>query len=436
MKKTAIIVVLIWALFVAIIFPYRKSAEAIGDPMTLTQISGLAYALGSSFGLDFNMSGVTPEGTNRYMENEINKWLGGSSIIEKFGAETARIAAGKLIIPSILYNGIKEFISNFVDENNINTSEKNIVYANGGNQFYALANITNSSGKQASAWSVYNISTGETRIVTTGYFGTWQTPVNDGIAIVSGQVVGRWHSDGNPNMTVFLAYASGTTMESVGASLNGEIPETVLNPDEQWTGTIGGQDWPDTNLDQLIGQIYDDVADNNLDVEGEVGPIDPPPTPVPTVVPGDIDGYWNRQSEQLEGLGNDIGDISGKLDDLGQQAGNISDALEGVNQGIQSQTGVISGALDQAAQDVVDAIGEQTGVLDESLTQTAEGVQEIADTLQPGEIEPQQFDLRRLFPFCIPFDIHNLLQKFNAEPVAPHVQLPFVIQSIGFSYMF
>lgn len=43
--------------------------------------------------------------------------------------------------------------------------------------------------------------------------------------------------------------------------------------------------------------------------------------------------------------------------------------------------------------------------------------------------------MKGLFPFCIPFDIYNMLKALDASPTAPHVQLPFVIQSIGFSYL-
>ena len=46
----------------------------------------------------------------------------------------------------------------------------------------------------------------------------------------------------------------------------------------------------------------------------------------------------------------------------------------------------------------------------------------------PEEIAPYTFDLRKIFPFCIPFDLYDFLTCLNAEPVAPvihwEIQLP------------
>ena len=122
-------------------------------------------------------------------------------------------------------------------------------------------------------------------------------------------------------------------------------------------------------------------------------------------------------------------------DNAGVVSGAIDQAVSDVGNAIGTQTGVISGAIDQAVSDVQSAIGEQTAALDESLSVTAEGVETIAEAIEDEEINWRKFDLKGLFPFCIPFDIYNMLKALDASPTAPHVQLPFVIQSIGFSYM-
>lgn len=62
---------------------------------------------------------------------------------------------------------------------------------------------------------------------------------------------------------------------------------------------------------------------------------------------------------------------------------------------------------------------------------------EVEDIVNPEIVAPStdiinglQFDLTQVFPFCIPFDIYALLQKFVAEPVAPQIHIdwdvPFV----------
>ena len=50
------------------------------------------------------------------------------------------------------------------------------------------------------------------------------------------------------------------------------------------------------------------------------------------------------------------------------------------------------------------------------------------DPEEVPEIAPYTFDLRDIFPFCIPFDLYDFLTCLNAEPVAPvihwEIQLP------------
>lgn len=454
MKKTAIIVVLIWTLLVSLLLPLRQKAYA--DPLSMSVFSGAAYALAESWGLSMVFSGGDQTGASEWMYNQMDSFAGsqGKSVLEYFGDQIFIDSVGKVAIGHATYNAFSNFFNNLIDD--LGISDTNTI-VHGGTIYGTDIDLVHSGVSSPTETGVSCVFSGYSE-----YWGAYSYAsfyVN-GNFIDSVSQDYNYHFPGtytldylNNNIYgVVLGVKSGSADKNyykllfsnvtdliknrIEANTADYVAPTVLNPNKEWVGDIAGRSVPDTNLEDLMDGVLEDAAGNNLDVTGEVIDVPVPPTPIPTVEPGDIDGYWNRQADQLEGLGNDIGNISGKLDDLGQQAGDITDALEGVNEGIQTQTGVISGALDQATQDVIDAIGEQTGVLDESLAQTAEGVQEIADALQPGEIEPRQFDLRRLFPFCIPFDIHNLLQKFSAEPVAPHVQLPFVIQSIGFSYMF
>lgn len=55
--------------------------------------------------------------------------------------------------------------------------------------------------------------------------------------------------------------------------------------------------------------------------------------------------------------------------------------------------------------------------------------------ITPGDItDTMQFDMVDIFPFCIPWDMQALFNKFRAEPVAPRVSWPFSIPAIGFQY--
>lgn len=385
----------IFAFFLVFVLLFSLcSINAYADPMTLSQIASLGYAIGSSFGLDFSMQGLTSAGINSYLEGKINRWLEGRSVIEVFGADQARIVAGKLIVPAMLYNGIRNFLNDFISENDIKEDSKVITLYSGGNSYlygglqsYYISETTlnerpvyfvNSNIVYGSGWGKASIYT--------GYFY--------GFYISNNKVFGRYVRLRNgqfiANVNTELGTA-GETQSTVSVSLDGDVPD-VINPDKEWSGTVGEQDWPDTNLEDLLGEIDQMVLDGDLIVEGEI--VDPvvPPTPVPTYPP--VDDILPGINTGIE-IGNDL--------IIGQQA----------------QTGAIT----QGLEGVQEAIGSLEGT-----------VEAIVDTPMSEELPDFKFDLRELFPFCIPFDIYRLLSSFDSEPAAPHVQLPIVIDSINFRY--
>lgn len=461
MKKRCIAVVLCWVLLVSLLLPFRKKAYA--DPFTASQIASTAYAMMESWGISFTAGSATASGMNDFMTNQVQDYVNsqGGSIADVFVGNIAVDVAGKLVVGQQMYNSMVGFVDWLKDKYDLSSQDFSLSdgYYDGKFIPYEGESGTEITGVgielQFSQWidpigsqvaggylyyQAFNNGAGFGKLGPTAnstkFTGNWQLLKGiNSLYVIPEQVNMNTGGTFYSGRTTTVATVSGmpNTLKWNGTDF---VEPTILNPDKEWTGTIGGYSEPDTNLDQLLGNIDQAVADNNLVVDGEVIDVPVPPGPVPTWTPVDdvIDGI-NQTGEILDGIGNDIGNISGHLDDIGDQIDDVTGALEGVQEGIQTQTGVISGAMDQAAQDVVDAIGEQTATLDQTLTETAEGVQDIAEALQPGEIEPKKFDLRGLFPFCIPFDIHNLLQKFQAAPVAPHVQLPFVIESIGFSYM-
>lgn len=452
MKKIAIIVLLVWCLFVAIVWPYRVKSYA--DPFTAGQIASTAYAMMQSWGIAFSSGSATAEGMNSFMTNQVEDYVNsrGGSIADVFVGQIAVDAAGKLVVAQEMYNSMVGFVDWLGEKYDLSSVDFTLTDGQYRGYFVPTSTMDSSVDIDPNGVSVlFDSPRGQGYAHVRTYKGTWNN--FDNTLSNPAFYFGQWYiAERTGSIGIFLPFkkVDSTLSEqfiSLGSmsaldnslSWNGSnyVEPTILNPGKEWVGDIDGYSQPDTNLDQLMSGINQAVADNNLDVDGEIIDVPVPPGPIPTWTPVDdvIDGI-NGLGEELDGIGQDIGDISGHLDDIGDQMDDMTGALEGVQEGIQTQTGVISGAIEQATQDVVDAIGEQTATLDQTLTETAEGVQDIAEALQPGEIEPKQFDLRRLFPFCIPFDIHNLLQKFNATPVAPHVQLPFVIQSLGFSYTF
>lgn len=76
--------------------------------------------------------------------------------------------------------------------------------------------------------------------------------------------------------------------------------------------------------------------------------------------------------------------------------------------------------------------------LHDDITDLTEQTEDIKEQLEctPDTSFNYQVDLTTVFPFSIPFDIHRLVQAFNADPVAPHIVIPFNVPSINLNYTF
>lgn len=435
-----------------VLLSFTLSASAVG--LTETMVASAAYAIGQTFGMTFTNAAWNDTGTMNMMEGEISTYCGSRSITEVFGTEAMRAVAGKILVGHVEYNAIINFLEFINQKYNLGVNRVGL-----GFMFADDYGPLNENAVQyLNGWSI-EATPGTTYWSTkwVGPDGRTKSTQNNSVFVNSYDYVGASYATLAAGIQAVGLYSNslGATTTRVHGTLawsdiypnaadrpsrvyatsTGDITSaTVLNPGYGWAGRVNGYEGPDTNLDQMIEQVFQDVADTNLDVDGEVIPLDPP-QPVETWVPVDdvIDGI-NQGGEVITDIGNDIGDISGHLDDLGEIGGDIVDELEGVNQGIQTQTGTLTGAINQAVSDVQDAISEQTQTLSESASATAEATETIAEALEDEAIDWQKFDLRGFFPFCIPFDIYNMLEALDASPTAPHVQLPFVIESIGVNY--
>lgn len=76
--------------------------------------------------------------------------------------------------------------------------------------------------------------------------------------------------------------------------------------------------------------------------------------------------------------------------------------------------GIIQGAVDRILAGTVAIAGsvEQAGTSEE---------------VTNPEIDPYKVSLTTIFPFCIPFDIYNMVTMFVAEPEAPHAEWTFYL---------
>lgn len=127
--------------------------------------------------------------------------------------------------------------------------------------------------------------------------------------------------------------------------------------------------------------------------------------------------------------------------DFGGNGGyiDVNDYITGVRGAIESEDGT-------ADVNITDAEGvESTQTMEIDQTTdipveseiTAEMVNqgEVISTATPStEIADYTIDLRNYFPFCIPWDLYDMVTLLVADPVAPHVQYPFVIEPLNVNY--
>lgn len=418
-----------FALILCIIFFFSLSlnAFAFSDPVSLTisQLGAIAYGVASYSGLSFDFFNGTSSGAEHFMVSEIDKYCDGSSVGSVFSLFDYRYVAGKIAIGQLLYSEIKSFLTDFVSglsdgdtvsEGNYNGVPIGDPYEQYGNYgAFSVYEVDSLSSGNTRTLGISVSANGRTAEYTWSYtpqeYGGTFNARNDGWTLVpKGQnFIVRNHMTlykkdwvyWQDKITDSFAFPidANDIQDKISVSFKDYDADTI-DPGKYWQGDIG--EAPDTNLDDLIQDIYDQVGLNDLDIEGEVIDDIIPPEPTPAPIDPDIplsDVPW-------DGL-NDL---------IGQSTKDVTDTLDDIKDVTQ-----------EGVQDIVQSLeGVQDGILD--LTDT------ITDALSPPEIDEKTFDLTELFPFCIPFDIYHLLQKFEGTPTAPHVQLPIVIPSIGFSY--
>lgn len=276
-----------------------------------------------------------------------------------------------------------------------------------------------------------------------------------------------------------------TPKNVITAGLTGDYREPQPLPQgKQWEGDFAGTPGfaePPTDLPDFLSRIPVAVAENQLEVVQEIveagGTPPPSPTPSPTPSPrptpepvpqitiaqkiaailGEIMGLIGLTGdtplteEQQQQIADTAQNIEDSVKDITQ---NITDAITQqrteTSYDIQDQTQTIT----QGQQQIKDAIQDQTQTITDTLPDIKDAIQDqtqditdikdaIEDATQvPTDFEPQKHPLLRgVFPFCIPFDLHDIIVALDAEPVTPEVHIPFRVPTImgmnfGLDYTF
>lgn len=468
--KKYIAVLLCFCLCLTFLSVFQFNSHA--DALTAAALGAGVAAFATAASLNFVFSNMAGNGTQNFFTNLVTEWTGGQNLTELFEGAVISSVGGKLIIPATIATWIAAKLSDLIDAKNIETPGDEATLS-----FGMVNNYPISAWDKFLGGPLYSADTGDGVCLV---FGTDEND-NDYIDVyVSGVNKGRLKL--NPQSDLYntklktgeygiVKHYSGGSLcakahfqnvnKETGSTGSGSYPWKDLgisNPNQnisvvnagynaptvdvgyKWEGDIAGAE-SDTNLDQLIGTIFEDIADTNLSVDAEVVPDTPvTPTPVPTPVTDILDGI-NTQIGQLDGIGNDIGNIADHLDDLGDTLDDVNEGIADIPGAIEGQTGVISGAINHAISDIQSAIGTQTGALTGAIDDVTDAVDSLEDTLVDALAVPSaaeaanfKFNLSTLFPFCIPFDIVRMLNAFDGIAAAPHYRIPIVIDSIGFSY--
>lgn len=186
--------------------------------------------------------------------------------------------------------------------------------------------------------------------------------------------------------------------------------------------------------------IFANVNFNDLDITT-------PSADLPDTFWGDAKGWIDNLPalDLPEGYYGSIdpGVLQGIKDELSDQTGyilNIKDYIKALEDAFNGEA-----AADVPVEDtetgipVVVPVPDITVPVYEQVPDDAipdpEDVIEVVDpeiTADPEDlVNSGKFDLTTLFPFCIPFDLYHLFQKFNAPAEAPHFRIQFTIPIVN-----
>lgn len=117
-----------------------------------------------------------------------------------------------------------------------------------------------------------------------------------------------------------------------------------------------------------------------------------------------------------------INDLNDKVMDVQEYLESISAALDGVQDNVITLTDVVTGLVEDVHVGELDDDPVIEKEEDTNLDPDEDKDPVINDTKVPDgkiTVDPMKFDLKGIFPFCIPWDVKDMLSKLSAAPVAP-----------------
>lgn len=289
----------------------------------------------------------------------------------------------------------------------------------------------------------YNVTFGNSVKVTTGSY-EWTAQAVDGSSIVLSL---SERPNGKYGVVIF-AKESGQRIKYDGRATNGSYPssgyETITSTVTAKDGTVYYfKEWHD-DYNVIGGSTLSVKSGNSIVWDSRVI------ADVAYLIFGSGAAIGDDQilgdPDKLGGLTGADTNVLAPPDiinwpDFGGNSGyiDVNDYITGLRGAIESQDGT-------ADVNITDSEGiestqsmeiEQTTDIPVENETTAEIVNQgqVISTATPStELSEYTIDLRNYFPFCIPWDLYDMITLLVAEPVAPHVQYPFVIEPLNVNY--
>lgn len=149
-----------------------------------------------------------------------------------------------------------------------------------------------------------------------------------------------------------------------------------------------------------------------------------PPLQLDPLLPSDT---WKKVDKLID---NEVGltntgeaPLTDVVIDLGNIVGGLREALDQINKGTITWTDV-NKMIDVVPyiQDMTDDITKE--VTWDSTTDVSLDVPYVPTVPGSDDYEKKNISLKSIFPFCIPFDVYYLINKFVASPTAPKIEIP------------
>ena len=468
--KKLLCFILIFSLIFTLAVPHASAVVGVDD---LALGVGICVAVALGVGMVYQSSGTSSQSFNDYMGEQVQDFVDsrGGIFVDTFGTAYPTMTQSGLTIPHSLMNGALDFLNWWKSENNLSSSPTSIIDnfvidgVNVVNQAatdigrfpcvfftYTPSNITIKCYKQGnSVEGLVNISTTYTPIVGVPSI-TWglKTPATNPAPalgqnyiytctvdydIQSGGKIQHVHQTYDKTNYEFYLRTNTVEQSNTTVSIGADTDETLSDLQaytEDYEFTLQGVEG-DT-VEEVLNNVVDSVVTQPLPgiiiipqpivIPEPSPPPSPSPSPSPSPNPSPAPIIVPEYPPEYEPL---FPDEVRPITTQDIDTWNKETFLPYIAPLTQ---------ITKVIQDAIDAIKDTITSIKDKITSSSDTTTDIIEDIQtePDAPETYQVTLKQVFPFCIPFDIYNMVLAFDSEPVPPHFEVPMHFPWVDIDY--